>query len=281
MSFSRRDLLKWGLGAAAVATANVRLPKLLAADDKKIPIGVQLYSIRDVAPKDPAAVIADVAKMGYQGVEFAGYYDMKAEDLRKLLDQNGLKCCGTHTALDTLTGDALKGTVEFNQTLGNPYLIVPWLPPTITTSIPSLIDTAKQFTEIAAKVKDQGMFVGYHAHAHDLTPVDGQIPWDVFFTHAGPEVVMQLDTGNCLQGGGDPVAILKKFPGRATTIHLKEFGGPSGAVIGQGDVPWKEVFEVCESNGGTKWYIVEQESFTDSSMDSVALDLKNLRDMGQ
>ena len=183
-----------------------------------------------------------VAKMGYQGVEFAGYYGRKAKDLRQMLDHNGLKCCGTHTALDTLTGDALKGTVEFNQTLGNKFLIVPWLPPSITTSLAALIDAAKLLTDLADKVNEFGMRVGYHAHAHDFKPVADRIPWEVLFTNAGPDVVMQMDIGNCLDGGGDPVAELKKFPHRSATIHLKEHGGPQGAVIGQGDVPWKEIF---------------------------------------
>jgi len=65
--------------------------------------------VRDVAAKDVPGTIEAVAKMGYQGVEFAGYYGRKAEDLRKILDQNNLKCCGTHTGIDTLKGDALKG----------------------------------------------------------------------------------------------------------------------------------------------------------------------------
>jgi len=92
---------------------------------------------------------------------------------------------------------------------------------------------------------------------------------------------MQLDTGNCLGGGGDPVATLKKFPGRSLTIHLKEHGGPAGAPVGDGKVPWKEIFELCETTGGTQWYIVEQESFQTSSMESVQKCLENLRKMGK
>ncbi len=136
MNFTRRDLLKLGAGGAALWTTGA--PTAIWSADrspKKIPFGLQLYSVRTIAGKDVPGTLAAVAQMGYQGVEFAGYYGRKAQELRQMLDRNGLKCCGTHTALETLTGDALKHTVEFNQILGNKFLIVPWLPPSITTSL--------------------------------------------------------------------------------------------------------------------------------------------------
>lgn len=282
MNISRRNLLKLGAGAAGLLAAGVRPAHLFAEEaGKKIPIGLQLYSLRDVIGKDVPGTIEAVAKMGYQGVEFAGYFGMKAEALRKLLDRNGLKACGTHTGLDTLQGDNLKRTVEFNQILGNSYLIVPSLPGERMASVAALIDTAKLLTEMADKVADEKMFVGYHAHGGDFKPLGDRIPWDVLFSNAGPGVVMQLDTGNCQSVGGDPVATLKKFPGRSVTVHLKEDGGPRGAAIGEGKVPWKEVFEVCETTGGTKWYIVEQETYQKSPLESVKIGLANLRKMGK
>lgn len=282
MNLSRRNLLKLGVGAAALCAAGTRTARLFAQQgEKKIPIGLQLYSVRDVTSKDMPGTIEAVAKMGYQGVEFAGYGGMKAEDLRKVLDQNKLVCCGTHTKLDTLLGDSLKSTVEFNEILGNKFLIVPILPPTNMASLAALIDTAKLFTDLAEKVKDSGMKVGYHAHAGDFKPVADRIPWEVLFANAGPDVVMQLDTCNALDGGVDPIAMLKKFPHRSATIHLKEHGGPAGAVIGEGDVPWEEVFEICETTGDTEWYVVEQESHSGSSLESVKRCLENLRKMGK
>ena len=189
---------------------------------------MQLYSVRDDYAKDLPGVLAAVGKMGYQGVEFAGYHGRTAAQLRKLLDQNGLKCCGTHTAMDTLSDENWKATVEFNQTLGNPFLIVPWLPPKYTGTKQAIIDTAKRFTELAEKAKADRMRVGYHSHGGDFQKLGGEFVWDIFFSHAGPAVVMQLDIGNCLGGGGDPIAELKKFPGRTASIHLKEFGGKPG-----------------------------------------------------
>lgn len=288
MNFSRRDLLKFGAGAAALWTVGARSASLMAEESKtlsaeqpkkKIPIGLQLYSLRDIAGRNVPGTLEAVATMGYRGVEFAGYYGLKAKELRKILDRNGLECCGTHLSIDNLTGDALKKTVEFNKILGNKFLMVSWLPPEQMGSLASVIDLAKTFTERAEKVKEDGMRVGYHAH--DFKPVADRLPWEVFFANAGPSVAMQLDTGNCMSGGGDPVAILKKFPHRAATIHLKEYGGPKYAVIGEGDVRWKKIFDLCETTGDTEWYIVEQESSRGSPLESVERCLENLRKMGK
>ncbi len=125
------------------------------------------------------------------------------------------------------------------------------------------------------------MRVGYHAHPGDFKKLDGETEWDIFFTNAGPDVVMQLDVGNCLEGGGDPYAILKKFPGRAATIHIKEFGGKPGAVIGEGDVKWDDLFSLCETTGKTEWYIVEHESDPTAPLESVKKCLDGLRKMGK
>jgi sugar phosphate isomerase/epimerase len=287
MDCSRRDLLKWG--AAAMATwgagttvygAEGRRRRRMAG--AKIPIGLQLYSVRNDCEKDLPGTLKAVAGMGYQGVEFAGYYGRKPEELRKLLDDNKLRCCGTHIGLDTLLGDQLKKAVEFNRTIGNRYLIVSYMGEDRLGTIEKAKETAKLFTELAAKVKGERMRVGYHAHGGDFKKIDGKTRWEAFFDNAGPEVVMQMDLGNCMEGGGDPIAMLKKYPGRSATIHLKEHGGKPGAVIGEGVVKWQQdVFPICESTGGTNWYIVEQESYAGSPLDSVKRCLENLRRMGK
>ncbi len=282
MKLSRRDLLKAGAGTAAVLATGVQLPTAAAAAEKKIPVGLQLYSVRKDCEKDLPAVLEAVAGMGYRGVEFAGYYGRDAKTLRKMLDQSGLVCCGTHTRLNTLEGDTLKGTVEFNQTLGNPYLIVPGMPHKMLADKESCIKTARQFAEWAAQVKDEKMLVGYHAHGGDFRKIGDSTAWDIFFSHAGPDVVMQLDVGNCLGGGGDPYAVLKKFPGQTRTIHLKEHGGKKGACVGDGEVKWDVVFQLCETIGGTQWYIVEQESYAERTpLEAVKRCFENLKKMGK
>lgn len=282
MSISRRDLLKLGAGAGAMCLAGAHpLAALARAKDAKIPIALQLYSVRRQCEKDLPPVLEAVAKMGYQGVEFAGYYGRDAADLRKLLDANGLKCCGTHIRLGTLQGDALKGTVEFNQTLGNPYLIVSYMPHSLLESLEKIKETAKIYDDLAAKVKDEGMHVGYHAHGGDFVKIGDKTVWELFFENTCPEVCMQMDVGNCIEGGGDPYAILKEFPGRSATIHLKEYGGPDEAVLGEGEVDWKKVFNICETTGGTKWYIVEHERGAGDPLENVKRCLKNLRKLGK
>ncbi len=276
MNPTRRDILKQGAGTAALCA----LGPVSSLFDKKIPVGLQLYSVRRECGKDLPGVLKAVAAMGYKGVEFAGYYKKTAKEMRKLLDDNGLVCCGTHTNIKTLEGDALEETIEFNRTLGNKYLIAPSLPKQYLASAEACRKTGKLFTDMAAKAKSAGMVVGYHAHAGDFKEVDGKTKWDHFFGNAGPGVVMQLDTGNCLGGGGDPVAVLKRFPGRSLTIHLKEHGGPKGAPIGEGDVKWKEIFEICETVGKTEWYIVEHESGK-NPIESVKACFENLKKMGK
>ena len=281
MSVSRRNFLHLGVGAAAAWATGAESLLAATSSRRKIPVGLQLYSVRHACGKDLPAVLEAVGKMGYEGVEFAGYYGRTAEELRKLLDQNGLKCCGTHTRLDALTGEALGGTVEFNRTLGNKYLIVSGMPHSYSESVQTIKDTARVYNEVAGQIKEHGMRVGYHAHGGDFKKVDGRPAWDIFFQSTGPEVVMQLDIGNCIGGGGDPSATLRRFPGRSATVHLKEYGGPPEAVIGEGEVDWKQVFEICETVGGTQWYIVEHERPGGDPLKDVARCLKNLRKMGK
>lgn len=282
--FTRRRFLKAaavGAGAGLLGFDRLKaaVTELGGASGKNIPVGVQLYSVREEAAKNLPKVLEAIGKMGYKGVEFAGYYgwDQKPRELRKLLDDNGLKCCGTHTGLETITGDALKATAELHTMLGNSYLIVPSMSAEDAQGWEAL---AKTFNEIAAKAKPLGMRIGYHAHGGDFRKLNGSTPWEIFFDNTGEDVIMQLDTGNCVGGGGNPVAILKEYPGRSTTIHLKEHGGPEGAVIGEGIVPWKEVLEICESTGDTAWYIVEHETGK-IPMDSIKGCLEGLRKMGR
>jgi len=277
---SRRHFIKQTTGVAAamgVLSSNILCSKA-PAPKAEIPVGLQLYSVRTECEKDLAATIAAVAKMGYQGVEFAGYYDHTAEQVRKMLNDNGIKCCGTHTALDTVIGDNLAKTIEFNQVIGNKYLIIPWLNEDMRNSQEAWLKTAALFNEINEKVKPHGMQLGYHNHGFEFEAIDGQIPWDIFFGNVSEDIIMQVDIGNAMSGGGDPIAALKKFPGRSTTIHLKEFSATNPkAIIGEGDVPWAEVFSICESTGGTEWYIIEEEKDVYPPLECVDLCLQNYK----
>jgi len=247
-----------------------------------IPIGLQLYSVRHDCEKDLPAVLDAVATMGYQGVEFAGYYGRDAKTLRKMLDERGLECCGTHIGLPTLLGDELPKTVEFNKVLGNTFLIVPWLDDKYRDSRQAWLQTAALFNGIADKVRPLGMQVGYHNHHVEFTPMDGEIPWDTFFGNTAKDVIMQFDTGNAMQGGGDPVPFLQRYPGRATTVHVKPFSRTNPkAVIGEDDLPWQKILNLCNTSAGTRWYIVEYEVEGVPALEAVDRCLKAMKKMGQ
>jgi sugar phosphate isomerase/epimerase len=241
-------------------------------------VGLQLYTVREDCKKDFPGTIAKVAKLGYKGVEFAGFYERPAKEVRKMLDDNRLLCFGSHTAIDLLSNEKLAATMEYNRTIGNKFVIVPWLDRKTLKTKADWLTKAKAFNELADKTRSEGVHIGYHAHQGDFLPIDGETPWDLLFGNTSKEVCMQLDTGNAMQGGGDPVAILKKYPGRSLTIHLKEFSKTNPkALIGDGDVKWKEILEVCETIGGTQYYILEEESGAYLPLESAELSLKGFK----
>jgi sugar phosphate isomerase/epimerase len=280
-NLSRRVILKSGLavfvGGCALQTTSKEGEQMKTAK-REIPVGLQLWTVRTECAKDFPGTIAKVAKMGYKGVEFAGYYDRKAEDVRKMLDDNGLLCCGSHTAIDLLSDENFAKTMEFNRTIGNKYIIVPWLDRQKLKTKAEWLAKAKVFNEFADNARTQGVHIGYHAHQGDFMPIEGETPWDILFGNTSKEVTMQIDTGNAMQGGADPVAILKKYPGRSLTIHLKEYSATNNkALIGEGGVKWKDVFAICESTGGTQWYIIEEESEAYPPLEAAETSLKNYR----
>lgn len=282
---TQRDFLKLTLTSTLTACAAGHPLRLLAAEGyggNKIPIGLQLYSVRKECEKDLVGTVTAVAQMGYKAVEFAGYYGRDAKTLRALLDEVGLKCCGTHTGLETLLGDNLARTIEFNKTLGNRFLIVPGLSKKYTESRAAWQKTADLFNELVEKVRPHGMRVGYHNHTIEFKELDGELPWDTFFGRTRKEVVMQFDTGNAMHGGGDATVYLKKYPGRAATVHLKAFSKKKGnALMGDDELPWKDIFHLCETIGGTEWYIVEYESDAYPPLVSVEKTLEVLRRWGK
>jgi sugar phosphate isomerase/epimerase len=127
------------------------------------------------------------------------------------------------------------------------------------------------------------MRVGYHNHSVEFAPLQGDPPatgWDVFCTNTSQDVIMQLDTGNALHGGADPLPYLYRYPERAITVHLKEFSKTNDkALIGQGDINWKAFFALCKAVGGTEWYIIEQESYAYPPLECAKQCLTNLRKM--
>lgn len=246
---------------------------------RRIPIAVQLYSVRDDCAKDLPGVLKAVSQMGYEGVEFAGYYGRSAKELRAMLDDNGLKVAGSHVGLESLLGDELQRSIEFHKTIGNEFLIVPGLGGQYTADKAAWEKTAGIFNEIAAKLQPLGMYTGYHNHTMEFQKFpDGTLPWDAFFGNTRQRVVMQFDTGNAMIGGAEALPFLEKYPGRALTVHMKEFSPTNGeALVGEGDIPWRDIIRVCRTTGGTEWFIVEQESYAYPPIECIRRCLANLR----
>jgi sugar phosphate isomerase/epimerase len=243
-------------------------------------IGLQLYSVRDDCAKDLPGVLKAVARMGYTGVEFAGYYGRTAQELRAMLDENKLKCYGTHIGLDTLLGDNLAKTVEFNKILGNTMLIVPWIPEERRNTKEKTIETAKLFTDIAAKLKPYGMHVGYHNHTEEFKPVDGEEPFYTFFDNTGKDVIVQFDMGNALDGGVQAAPYIRKYPGRVWSVHVKDHSKSNPkALLGEGDLHWNEVLPLILGPAGTKYFIIEQESYAYPPLECVEKCLRNFEKM--
>jgi len=254
---------------------------------RKIPIGFQLYSVRAECHKDLSATLAAIARIGYRGVEPWGYDGTTfawmghgPREIRSMLDDDGLACCGMHLRTEALLAPSLARTIELNQILGNRFLIIA-ADRQRMASTAGIKDLARILDTAADGVRDAGMFVGYHSHGFDFATVDGAIAWEVLASSTRPEVIMQLDNGNCAGGGGDPIAMLRKVPGRARSMHLKERGGPPGSVIGEGEMDWKRTFRLCETTQNTEWYVVEEGSADGSGFDIPRRSLEALHRMGK
>ena len=253
-------------------------------------IALQLFSVRHDFSADMPGTLAAVAQMGYSGVEFAGAPQHTVAALKAELDGLGLACCGWHVPFDLVQDDALDGTIAFHHALGNDKLIIPGIPAELRRSRDDWLKLADFTNRLAERLAAEGMRTGYHNHHHEFTPLDGETPWDTFFSNTGSSVIMQLDTGNGIFGGAEPVELIRNYPGRAVTVHLKPYthvaegADPHAAfdpVIGEDDTDWTALFEACETVGGTAWYIVEYESDAYPPLEAVERCLHALRSMGK
>jgi len=274
---SRRHFVRNSLLTAAALTG----PRMLAAPaaNRKIPIALQLYSVRGDCGKDFDAALAAVAKMGFAGVEFAGYYKYagKAKELRAALTALGLKPAATHLNTNTLRGDALNQTIEFHKELGCKYLIVSG--DGDLTNPDKCKALAEFFNETAAKLKPHGLACGYHNHTGEFAKSGDSNYWELFASRTNKDVVLQLDCGWAAAAGQDCADLIKRHPGRMQVVHIKPavFGNAAGkkAIFGQDSVNWGPVLTACRDVGGTEWLTLEQEAYPDgkSPMECTALSM--------
>jgi sugar phosphate isomerase/epimerase len=230
---------------------------------KNVPVGLELYSVRDELAKDLKGTVTAVAKMGYQIVEFySPYFDWtpdQAKDVRKLLDDLGIQCRSTHNGTDSFTPDGLKKAIDLNRTIGSKYIIM--ASAGRVTGLDGWKGVAEKLTAAAEQLRPLGLATGYHNHQPEWKEVDGKRPMDVIAAGTPKDVALQFDVGTCLEVGADPIAWIKANPGRIRSMHCKEWSKTNGygSAFGEGDAPWKEILDAAESTGGIEYYLIEQE----------------------
>src|SRR6266478_5912784 len=240
MIISRRSLL----AQAVVASA--------ASKKTHIPIGLELYSVREELRKDLMGTVRGVAKMGYEDVEFyAPYFEWTpayAKDVRKLLDDLGIRCLSTHNSSTYFTTENLPHAIELNQILGSKYIVM------ASSGRVDNLDGWKAVADVlnraAEKLKPAGLRTGFHNHLTEFIPIGGKRPMEVLAANTGKDVMLQLDVGPCVEAGSDPVAWINANPGRIRSMHCKDWSPNPGngykVLFGEGAVPWKKVFQAAE-----------------------------------
>jgi sugar phosphate isomerase/epimerase len=252
--------LPWALRAFAASTS--------------IPIGLELYSVREALKKDPQGTVRAVAKMGYQVVEFYGPYyewtEAQAKDMRKLLDDLGIHCYSTHNDEANFTAKNLDRTRDLNLILGCKYVVQAWSDP--KSNLDGWKALAENLNAASDKLAPAGLKVGYHNHDAEWKPIEGKRPIEVIASNTKPGVMLQLDVGTCLEAGADPVAWIKANPGRIHSLHLKDWSrDPAVAyktLFGEGVADWKAIFEAAEHGGGVEYYLIEQEGSRFSELET-------------
>ena len=253
-SLSRRTFL------AASAAAS-----LAAAKKAGIPVGLELYSVRTELSKDLPGTVRAVAKQGYQVVEFYGpYYSWTvdyAKQVRKILDDAGLRCNSTHNDAGNLTAQGLPKAIELNQALGSKYIVMASAGRVV--GLDGWRKVAETLTSAAERLRPLGMKAGYHNHKPEFDLLEGKRPIEVVAAGTPKDVMLQFDIGTCVEAGQDPVAWINANPGRINCAHCKDWAPGEGkgyeVLFGEGVSPWKKIFQAAEAKGGIEWYLIEQE----------------------
>jgi sugar phosphate isomerase/epimerase len=261
-------MLPWALSARAA---------------KSIPLGLELYSVRDELKKDPEGTARAVAQMGYQGVEFyAPYFEWsenQTKQMRKLLDELGIRCFSTHNDSSYLSPEKISRARDLNLILGSKYIVMASADP--KPGLDGWKAVADALNIAAGQLESSGLKAGYHNHQREFIPVENQRPIEILAKNTKPSIMLQLDVGTCLEAGSDPVAWIHANPGRIRSLHLKDWS-PEPAkgytvLFGEGSADWKNIFEAAESAGGVEYYLLEQEGSRFSELDTARRCLQSFR----
>jgi sugar phosphate isomerase/epimerase len=230
---------------------------------KHIPVGLELYSVRDELKKDLPGTIQAVAKMGYECVEFyAPYFDWTPDytkQVRKQLDDLGLNCYSTHNGLASFSGEGVKKAIELNKILGARYIVLASAGK--TNDLAAWHRVAETLNTANDQMESAGLHAGYHNHQVEWQPIDGERPMDILATGTAKSIMLQLDVGTCLEAGNDPIQWIDKHPGRIRSLHLKDWSPKGGyrVLFGEGAADWNRILAAAEKVGGVEYYLIEQE----------------------
>lgn len=270
---SRRDFLSGCAAAALLAPVFSRAAEVSPAPKReKIPLGLELYSVRGELQKDLSTTLRVVARMGYEVVEFYSPYmnwsASYAKDVRAQLDDLGLRCLSTHNQAPSIIDPGIMAkAIELNHILGSRHIIAA-SPPRGVNGLEGWKRACEQFTTATGQLLKHGLRPGYHNHATEWKPLaeGGQHVMQVIATHTPKDFSLQLDVGTALEAGVDTVAWIRANPGRITSVHLKDW--TPGAkedekayrvLFGEGVAPWREIVTAAEAGGGVEFYLMEQE----------------------
>jgi len=246
-------------------------------------MGIELYSVRNALKQDPEGTVRAVAQMGYAGVEFYAPYfewtEARTKQMRKLLDDLGIRCFSTHNDGEYLGKDKIDRARDMNLILGSKYVVVasaePAAGPDGWNVVADLLNAA------AERLEPSGLKTGYHNHVAEFTTVNGRRPIETIAAKTKPSVMLQLDVGTCLEAGSDPVAWIRANPGRTHSLHCKDWAPDKGYAVlfSEGKANWKEIFAAAESVGRAEYYLMEQEGSRFSELDTARACLESYRSL--
>jgi sugar phosphate isomerase/epimerase len=246
----------------------------------KKPIALQTFTVRDDLAKDFKGTIEQVAKMGYAGIELGGDTGgMAPAECRKFLDGLGLKVLSWHAPIEQLSGDT-QAVIDYAQVFGLKFVGCPFAS---GQRAADYYQIAKTLEKAGATLKDAGLRLVYHNHAHELTRFGGHYAIDIILANSKHDcLAWELDTFWVKTGGEEPQDYIRKYAGRVPLLHLKDRTAgpnPTFAEVGEGTLNWTEIFSAADE-AGTEWYIVEQDTCQRPPLESAHISLNNLRKMG-
>jgi len=251
------------------------------AQSKKLPVGLELFSVRNDLQKDLMGTVRAVAKMGYECVEFfSPYFAWKADyakQVRQMMDDAGIRCLSTHNGGESFTAEGLKHAIELNHIIGSQFIV--WASAGEVKTLDGWKEVAAKLNMGADEMKPAGLRAGYHNHQLEFTPIEGKRPMEVLAADTSSDVMLQLDVGTCIEAGSDPVAWIEQNPGRIRAMHCKDWSPEKGykVLVGEGVAPWKKLFAAAEKTGGIEFYLVEQEGSRYPELETAERCLENFR----